>query len=90
MYLPIGESPGPDGFNAEFYQFFWPDLGDHLFAAINSFFLNSSLASSWGQTFIALIPKKENPLFWSLILNLYLFVTCALKFYPRLWLTDLS
>lgn len=34
MDLPTGKSIGLDGFNAEFYQFFWPDLGDHLFATI--------------------------------------------------------
>ncbi|XP_039130949.1 uncharacterized protein LOC120267377 [Dioscorea cayenensis subsp. rotundata] len=37
------------------------DIGDSLFAAINHFFTNSTLPSSWGKTFIALIPKKDNP-----------------------------
>ncbi|XP_039146767.1 uncharacterized protein LOC120284004 [Dioscorea cayenensis subsp. rotundata] len=32
--LPSRKSPGPDGFNAEFYKFFWPVLGDRLFEAI--------------------------------------------------------
>lgn len=59
--LPTGKSSDPDGFNVEFYQFVCPKIGDHLFSAIQTFFLNSSLPSSWGRTFIALIPKKENP-----------------------------
>lgn len=59
--LPAGKSPGPDGFNSEFYQNFWPIIGDCLYAAIQFFFANSSIPTSWGKTFVTLIPKKNNP-----------------------------
>lgn len=36
-----GKSPGLDGLNVEFYKFFWDNLGDHLFAAINHFSLHN-------------------------------------------------
>lgn len=41
--LADGKSSGPDGFNAEFYKFFWDDLGDDLFATINHFMLTASM-----------------------------------------------
>lgn len=45
--LPSGKSPGPDGFNAEFYQFFWNDIGDPLFEAVKYFFNNSVMPKAW-------------------------------------------
>lgn len=57
--LPSSKSPGPNGFNAEFYQFFRNDIGDQLVPAIECFFGNFVIPSSWGKTFIALIPKKR-------------------------------
>lgn len=59
--LPIGKSPGPDGFKVEFYHFYWNDLGDSLVSAIQYFFTNSHLPVSWGRTYVTLIPKKVNP-----------------------------
>lgn len=54
--LSSGKSPGPDGYNAEFYKFFQDDIGDHLVSAIKHFFTNFILPNSWGKTYIALIP----------------------------------
>lgn len=59
--LPPGKSPGPDGFNVEFFHNFWPIIGDHLFSAVRFFFDRSVLPSSWGKTLIILIPKKDKP-----------------------------
>ncbi|XP_039136968.1 uncharacterized protein LOC120274488 [Dioscorea cayenensis subsp. rotundata] len=59
--LPTGKSPGPDGFNVEFYRFYWEDLGDSLVSAIHYFFDNSHLPASWGRTFVTLVPKVANP-----------------------------
>lgn len=59
MDLPSGKSPSLDGFNAEFYRFFGPKIENSFFSTIQFFFSNSTMPSSWGKTFVALIPKKE-------------------------------
>ncbi|XP_039120948.1 uncharacterized protein LOC120257557 [Dioscorea cayenensis subsp. rotundata] len=46
----------------EFYPF-WSEVDDHLFEAINFFFIHSVIPASWGRTYIMLIPKKDNPSF---------------------------
>lgn len=59
--LADGKTPGSDGFNAEFYTFFWDNLGDDLFHAIRHFMFTACTPKSWGKTFVTLIPKKEHP-----------------------------
>lgn len=59
--MPSGKSPGTEGLNSEFYLFYWNIVGDHLFKAISFFFNSGQLPSSWGKTYVALIPKKPNP-----------------------------
>lgn len=59
--LPSGKSPGPDGFNIEFYRAFWPVIGDQFFLAVKYFFDNCFMPSSWGKTSITLIPKISCP-----------------------------
>lgn len=44
--LSSGKSPGPDGFNFEFYSFFWNDIDDSLFEAVNHFFNNSVIPNA--------------------------------------------
>lgn len=59
--LPTGKFPGPDDFNAEFYRNLWPIIGDQSYMAIRFFFENYFMPTSWGKTFITLIPKKDKP-----------------------------
>lgn len=61
MDLPLSKSLGPDGLNAEFFHFFWLEIGDHMYSAVRFFFSNSVKPPSWGNTFVALIPKNDNP-----------------------------
>lgn len=46
LELPIGKFLGPDGFNVEFYLFFWLVIGDQLVSAISLFFAFSVLSFS--------------------------------------------
>lgn len=57
-----GKSPGPDGLNVEFYLFYWDIIKEPLFKAISHFFSNAHFPKAWGQTFIVLIPKSDNPI----------------------------
>jgi len=52
---------GPDGFGASFYQKHWPIIKKHLCAAIKDFFSSGKLLKEFNHTFIALIPKVDNP-----------------------------
>lgn len=40
--LPAGKSPEPDAFNAEFFKFFWPDIGDQVYDVVRYFFSNTT------------------------------------------------
>lgn len=59
--FPSGKSPGPNCLNVDFYRFFWHDVGNHFFDAINHFFHSSTLPNSWSNTYLALIPKHDKP-----------------------------
>lgn len=74
--MPRGKSPGPDGLNVEFYIFYWNTIGDHLFNAINQFFIEGILPPSWGQTLVVLIPKKDNPFLTSDFRPISLYNVC--------------
>lgn len=83
--LPSGKAPGPNGFNAEFYHYFWSNIGEHFFNAIRYFFSNSVLPASWSKTFIALIPKVNNPRFVLTFIP-YLSAMSILKLFLRSFL----
>jgi len=55
------KAPGPDGFSASFFQDHWPIIKDQLCFAIKDFFQSGKMLKEVNHTFIALIPKVENP-----------------------------
>ncbi|XP_077228456.1 uncharacterized protein LOC143861414 [Tasmannia lanceolata] len=54
------KSPGPDGFNGQFFKSFWYLIGDEVCSAILDFFKKGKLLKSVNSTFICLIPKKSD------------------------------
>ncbi|GJU14768.1 RNA-directed DNA polymerase, eukaryota [Tanacetum coccineum] len=75
------KSPGPDGFSFEFFCKFWDTLGSDFYEAVEWFFEHSSFFRGCNSSFIALIPKNQDPKFVndyrpiSLIESLYKVVT---------------
>lgn len=83
--LVEGKSQGPYGFNVEFFKFFWDDIAEHFFSAIQHFFSTVCMPRAWGKTFVTLTPKTEHPKkVWIFVLSLYamLVIKLLLKFWP--------
>jgi hypothetical protein len=57
--LQNGKSPGSDGFTPDFYKFFWPDIGEVVFASIIYASTNKHLSIDQKRGVINLIPKKD-------------------------------
>lgn len=55
-------SPGPDGFNVEFYLATWDWIGQDVIQLVRSFFQTGIMPAHINDTHIALIPKKLVPL----------------------------
>jgi hypothetical protein len=55
-------SPGPDGFNVEFYLSTWAWIGDDVLKLVRDFFISGALPPQASDTHIVLIPKKLAPL----------------------------
>ena len=53
------KTPGTDGLSAEFYKYFWPELGADMTASFNYAFQTGSLSISQKRGIISLIPKKN-------------------------------
>ena len=58
------KSPGNDGFTAEFYSFFWNQLGKTMVNSFNYGFHKGELSISQRQSVIRLIPKKNKNLLY--------------------------
>ena len=54
-----GKSPGTDGLPAEFYKFFWLDLGADMTTSFNYAFSIGMLSISQRRRIISFIPKKN-------------------------------
>lgn len=57
MKLSLNKSPGSDGLTGDFYKFFWEDIRNLLFKAIQECIDKKELMPSMKQGLIALIPK---------------------------------
>ena len=55
------KSPGMDGFTAEFFKFFWVDLGNFILKSVNYAYKNGSLSVTQNQGIITCIPKPNKP-----------------------------
>ena len=55
------KSPGTDGFTAEFFEFFWKDVGAFLIRAINNSFDEGELSITQKQGIISILPKGDKP-----------------------------
>ena len=59
--IESNKTPGPDGFGAGFFKNYWNIIKNDLFNCIAEFFTNGNMLKELNHTFIALIPKIENP-----------------------------
>ena len=56
-----GKSPGTDGYTAEFYKFFWKDIGQFVMESLNESFFTGELSITQKQGLISLLPKGNKP-----------------------------
>ena len=55
------KSPGTDGFTAEFFKFFWIDLGSFLTRSFNYSYEKRELSTTQKQGIISILPKGDKP-----------------------------
>ncbi|KAL1198538.1 putative ribonuclease H protein [Cardamine amara subsp. amara] len=58
--MPNNKSPGPDGYNSEFFKEVWPIIGKEFIIGVQSFFAKGFLPKGINSTILALVPKKQS------------------------------
>ena len=56
------KAPGPDGFNFNFVKKAWGIINDDIMLFLKEFHSNGKILKGLNSTFVALIPKIDNPL----------------------------
>ena len=84
--LAPDKSPGPDGFPPFFFQKYWTLVRNSVSRAVQAFFHSSKILREINHTFLALIPKIDNPR-QPTILGLLVFVRRYIRLSLKLWLT---
>ena len=59
--LAPDKSPGPDGYPFFFFQKYWSLVGNVVIRAVKAFFHSGKILKEIDHTFLALIPKVDNP-----------------------------
>ncbi|GJU81763.1 putative RNA-directed DNA polymerase, eukaryota, reverse transcriptase zinc-binding domain protein [Tanacetum coccineum] len=57
-----GKAPGPDGFTFKFIKQYWDTIGKDFIDMIKTFEIDSHILRGCNSSFIALVPKNQNPL----------------------------
>lgn len=55
------KSPGPDGINAACVKHCWNNLQHHFYKVLDKFYHSGDIPVGLNSSFVALIPKKDNP-----------------------------
>lgn len=59
--IKADSAPGPDGMTGEFFQKFWPTIGDEVTKEVQEVFVTGKLLADWNFTYLCLLPKIPNP-----------------------------
>lgn len=59
--MPNNKSPGPDGFNSEFFKSTWEVTGELVTSSVKEFFHTGKLRKEFNATLITLVPKFHHP-----------------------------
>ena len=73
------KSPGSDGFTAEFFKFFWKDLGLFILNSINYAYKNDSLSVTQKQGVITCLPKPNKNKHFLKKLETNIVIKCCLQ-----------
>ena len=57
--LPNNKAPGTDGFTADFYKFFWPDIKTYVYNSFMYAFDTGKLSVEQRRAILTLLPKGE-------------------------------